>query len=154
MKFKLNALFLLLFAVGCSTTNSGFSKPDLSQVRAGMAKQEVLAILGKADNVAMSPGGRAEILEYGWDVFMDGIVGSAEWFYVRMVDGHVESFGHKGDFDTTKNPTVDYNINQKVTTDTKGTPSDSASSSDFTSERPLLHYAAAIEHDQLGKAQG
>lgn len=61
----------------------GFSKPDLSNVRIGMAKQEVIDSLGKPDSVAAK--GQTEYLGYGWDIFMDGIVGSAEWYFVRIV---------------------------------------------------------------------
>lgn len=69
---------------------------------------------------------------------MDGLVGAAEWYYVRLVDSHVDSFGHKGDFNTTKNPTADFNINQKITTDSKGTAPDSDPRSDlFTRLRKL-----------------
>lgn len=101
-------------AAGCSTTHSGFRKPDMSKVHVGMTKGEVVASLGAPDNVATK--GRLEFLEYGWDKFMDGVVGAAEWYYVRLIDGQVESFGRKGDFDSTKNPTVDVNLNQKITT--------------------------------------
>ena len=31
----------------------------------------------------------------------------------------MESYGRKGDFDSTKNPALDLNVNQKVTTDSK-----------------------------------
>jgi hypothetical protein len=33
-------------------------------------------------------------------------------YFVRIVDGRVHSYGEKGDFGTTKNPTIDYNINR------------------------------------------
>lgn len=121
--------FCLSLVAGCSTTNSGFRKPDLSKVRTGMAKQEVIDSLGEPDNIAAQ--GRTEYLEYGWDKFMDGLVGSAEWYYVRLVDGQVESFGRTGDFDSTKNPAVDFNINQKVTTEGKSTSADPGAGSDL-----------------------
>ena len=121
--------FCLSLAAGCSTTNSGFSKPDLSKVRTGMPKQEVIDALGKPDNIATQ--GRTEFLEYGWDKFMDGLVGSADWYYVRLVDGQVEFFGRKGDFDSTKNQAFDLNVNQKVTTEGKSTSPDAGADSDL-----------------------
>jgi len=51
----------------------------------------------------------------------------------------VESFGRKGDFDSTKNPAVDLNINQKVTTDSNTTtpPDNDARSDLFTRLKKL-----------------
>lgn len=111
MKFLLGVM-VFFGAAGCSTTNSGFSKPDLSKVSVGMTKQEVIKAMGKPDNIAIQ--GEREYLEYGWDKAYDGVVGASEWFYVRLINGKVESYGRKGDFGTTRNPGVDININQKV----------------------------------------
>lgn len=116
------------FLSACSTTNSGFSKPDFSKVSVGMTKAETLVALGKPDTTATQ--GRQEYLEYGWDDPWDGRIAPAEWYYVRLLDGRVESFGRKGDFNSTKNPTVDVNINQSVTTK-KGAETDPAPSSDL-----------------------
>src|SRR4051794_21558631 len=84
-----------------------------------MTKPEVIATMGKPDSI--STQGRTEYLEYGWDKFADGIVGASEWYYVRLLNGKVESYGKKGDFDSTKNPTLDINVDQKITTDLKKT---------------------------------
>jgi hypothetical protein len=81
---------------GCSTTNSGFSKPDLSKLAVGMSRAEVVTKMGKPDSVSIQ--GRVEYLDYGWDKAFDGVVGASEWYYVRLIDGLVESFGRKGDF--------------------------------------------------------
>lgn len=35
--------------------------------------------------------------------------------FVRLVDGKVDAFGTRGDFDSTKNPTQDINIKKEVT---------------------------------------
>lgn len=95
-------LCLACLALGCSTTHRGFSQPDLTKVRVGMTRQEVVKAMGRPDSVAVQ--GNTEYLEYGWDQFMDGVVGSAEWYYVRLIDGQVESYGRKGDFGTTVQP--------------------------------------------------
>jgi hypothetical protein len=58
------------FMAGCSTTHSGFRKPDLSKVRNGITKAEVIGAMGQPDDIATH--GRVEYLEYGWDKFMDG----------------------------------------------------------------------------------
>jgi outer membrane protein assembly factor BamE (lipoprotein component of BamABCDE complex) len=88
---------------------------DLTRVSVGMEKQEVLSKLGKPTRVAVQ--GTIEYLEYeayensGWD--WQG-KRNYRWMFVRLVNGRVESFGRKGDFDSTKNPTTDLNINQRI----------------------------------------
>jgi hypothetical protein len=93
------SLIPMALLIGCSTTNSGFRKPDLSKVNIGMTKPEVIAALGKPDGTASQ--GATEYLEYGWDSPWDGVIGVAEWYYVRLIDGGVESFGRKGDFESS-----------------------------------------------------
>lgn len=34
----------------------------------------------------------------------------AEEFFVRIIDGKVDAFGEKGDFDGTKNPAIDVTV--------------------------------------------
>ena len=119
-----------------------------------MNREQVIKALGKPDNVATQ--GRAVYLEYGWDKFMDGIVGSAETFYVRLVDGRVESCGRKGDFDSTKNAILDINLNQKVDT-TSRVDRESGHHDLFTELKKLqaLKEEGAItqqEYDDLRKA--
>ena len=40
-------------------------------------------------------------------------------YYVKLVNGKVESFGEKGDFDSTKTPTVRIEIDEKKEVRTK-----------------------------------
>lgn len=119
---KLTAFLAVITVVlglvtGCSTTNSGFRNPDLSKISVGMTKAQVIAALGKPDTAATQS--QTEYLEYGWDSPWDGRIAPAEFYYVRLVRGLVESYGRKGDFDSTKNPALDLNVNQKVTTNSK-----------------------------------
>ena len=83
-----------------------------------MDKQAVISALGKPDET--STAGPTEYLSYGWDSPWDGRVDVAEWYYVRLINGKVESFGRKGDFNSTKDPTL--NINQSVTSRDVSTP--------------------------------
>lgn len=84
-----------------------------------MTKQQAIRALGQPDKVAVH--GRVEYLEYeayddsGWD--WQGRR-NFRWFFVRIVDGQVEAFGDKGDFDSTKDPTVRVKIDQTTTTTT------------------------------------
>lgn len=91
-----------LAALSACTTNSGFSKPKLSRVSVGMTKPQVIAAMGEPDDVAVQGG--VEYLEYGYDRFMDGIQAPVAWYFVRLINGRVESYGKRGDFDTTVLP--------------------------------------------------
>jgi hypothetical protein len=96
-------LSVALAISGCITTTSHYGRrPDFSAVELGMTRAQVIAILGKPAKVAATHG--ATYLQYGWDDPWDGSVGAAEDFFVRLVDGKVESFGEKGDFDSTVMP--------------------------------------------------
>lgn len=85
-------------------------KPDFDRISVGMNKGQVISTLGKPDETSATSG--TEYLKYGWDNPFDGIVGPVEWYFVRFVNGKVDSYGKVGDFDSTKDPTI--NINQKV----------------------------------------
>lgn len=112
--FGVTALAVLLLVSACHQ-----SKPpvDLSRVNVGMTKEEAISALGPPDKVAVR--GRVEYLQYeayddsGWD--WQGRR-NFRWFFVRLVDGHVDAFGDKGDFDSTKDPTVHVKIDQTTTT--------------------------------------
>jgi hypothetical protein len=113
------ALGILLFLAACHQ-----SKPpvDLSRVSVGMTKQEAIEQLGRPDKVAVNRG--VEYLQY--EAYDDSVWDwegrrNYRWFFVRIVDGHVDTFGDKGDFDSTKDPTVHVKVDQRIdqTTTTK-----------------------------------
>lgn len=116
------ALGVLLLLPACHQ-----SKPpvDLSRVHVGMTKEQAIAALGRPDKVSVDGG--VEYLQYeayedsGWD--WKGRR-NFQWFFVRIVDGYVTTFGDKGDFDSTKDPTlhvkVDQRIDQRTTTTSVG----------------------------------
>ena len=96
------------------------SKPevDLTRVSIGMTKDEVTKNLGKPTRVSVQ--GRLEFFEYeAYDAASigpaTGIKHNFRHLYVRFIDGKVESFGQKGDFDSTKNPTTEQKIDLKIT---------------------------------------
>ena len=60
-----------------------------------MTKQEVIHQLGPAHTTAAQ--GNVEILTYWMDRENRG---GKEEYFVKLIDGKVESFGHKGDFDS------------------------------------------------------
>lgn len=116
---------------------------DLSRISVGMDKTEVLNRLGKPTRVAVQGG--VEYFEYesfensGWDWKGKR---NFKWMFVRLVQGKVESFGRKGDFDSTKNPTTDINVNQriesKITTSPTGQSATSQTPFDLKTELEKL----------------
>lgn len=85
MKTVSIALLLLALLSGCSTTAD-----KLNDVRIGMSKDQVVALLGKPDS--MSAQANIEYLTY----YLSTDAGSFDReraYSVRMVDGKVESFG-------------------------------------------------------------
>jgi outer membrane protein assembly factor BamE (lipoprotein component of BamABCDE complex) len=88
-----------LLLVGCATANK------ISDVRMGLTREEVIGILGKP--VSVSAQGGCEYLNYSLsETDNDAMRGWTRPYYVRLVNGRVESYGRTGDFDSTKTPTV------------------------------------------------
>lgn len=84
------------------------ARPDLSKIGVGMTKPDVIAALGQPRD--MSVQGNVEYLRYEGEAnYADGRLGG-EFYFVRLLHGRVESYGRVGDFDSTKNVAVDYNI--------------------------------------------
>lgn len=71
----------------------------------GLTREEVISILGKP--ISVSAQGGCEYLNYSLsETDNDAMRGWTRPYYVRLVNGRVESFGRTGDFDSTKTPTV------------------------------------------------
>ena len=104
MMRKLIYLFVLAVMVsGCATT------PNLNTVSLGMTKADVIKTLGNPTSVSAKDN--VEYLQYNT---LRPFAPPSEWapkFFVRLVNGKVESYGKVGDFDSTKNPTNDVNLN-------------------------------------------
>lgn len=111
MRNLLCAVLIGFFVTACATAGK------ISGVRLGMTKQEVIAVMGQPASV--SAQGRSEYLNYSLSETDDqAFYGITRPYYVRLIDGRVESYGRTGDFDSTKTPTVrlesDQNIKQDV----------------------------------------
>lgn len=87
---------------GCATA------PRMNRLNVGMTKQEVVSVLGQPASTA-APGGGVEILRFR----LHDIDGITEEYFVRMVNGKVEAYGKMGDFDSTKDPTLNLNIKSR-----------------------------------------
>lgn len=105
---KTLSVILVLFLSACAGT------PKMNKLSLGMTKQQVIGAMGTPDSTAAQGG--AEYLTYKlWKDFWDRSPGNySEPYFVRLVDGKVESYGRVGDFDSTKAPetkqTIDVNI--------------------------------------------
>ena len=102
--FPLLFIVLTIFIVSCATSKR------MNRISVGMTKQEVFSVMGSPSSTA-SPGDGVEIFRYhlfpkgGHDLYRVTRV-----YFVRMLDGKVESYGEIGDFDSTKDPALDLNI--------------------------------------------
>jgi outer membrane protein assembly factor BamE (lipoprotein component of BamABCDE complex) len=91
------AILVLMTLWGCATAYK------MNKVGLGMTKQEVIQAIGKP--VSVSAQGNAEFLHYKLsETSDDAFYGWTRPYYVRLVDGKVESYGRMGDFDSTKDP--------------------------------------------------
>jgi len=106
---RLSALALLVIA-GCTAP----TPRTLNTLTIGMTKAEVTAKMGEPTSTRAR--GTTEILVYNLNhtSYRPPLLDPSELpeYFVKLVDGRVESFGKVGDFDSTKDPTV--NINARV----------------------------------------
>jgi hypothetical protein len=86
-----------------------------------MTRPEVISVLGEPHEVSRQ--GATEYFTYNFDHPFDGRPAIVESYFVRFVGEKVESFGRRGDFDSTKNPAVDINVNPRAPSAT-GQPCD------------------------------
>ena len=67
--------------------------------------------MGQPNSTASSGRGQ-EILRYNLsDTGSDPFTPITNEYYVRMINGKVYNYGRMGDFDSTKDPSLDININ-------------------------------------------
>jgi len=108
---KLILCFLVSIIIfGCATAGK------IGGVQLGMTKDQVIAVMGKP--ISVSAKGQTEYLNYALSETSDqAYYGIAKPYYVRLVNGIVESFGRTGDFDSTKTPTVRVESDQTIKKD-------------------------------------
>ena len=106
---KIIVLLVLAGAIcGCVTAKR------MNRLSVGMTKKEVIAAMGYPASTA-APGGGEEIMRYELsETVLQAEYHVTQEYYVRLVDGRVESYGRMGDFNSTKDPTANYNINENI----------------------------------------
>jgi len=94
-----------LLLVGC------LAPVDMSKVELGMTKDEVIRVLGTPYDYK-AQGSTTYLIYKASGTYTPSYV---EYYarYVKLVDGKVESFGRIGDFDSTKDPTLNLNIKNR-----------------------------------------
>jgi SmpA/OmlA family protein len=96
-----------MILTGCATA------PKMNQLSVGMTKQEVVKIMGQPASTA-SPGHGIELLRYHLSETGDqAYYGFTQEYFVKLVGGKVDSYGKLGDFDSTKDPTLNVNVKNK-----------------------------------------
>src|SRR5687768_34818 len=82
------------------------SSKKLNAVSVGMTKAEVIQALGQPDSVSATGGTEYMVyrLGQGVEVQYDRFVPTRGNYYVRLLNGRVDSYGQVGDFDSTKIP--------------------------------------------------
>ncbi len=106
----MKTLYALILAnvmviAGCATAHK------MNRLSLGMTKQEVISVMGRPTSTA-SPGKGQEILRYNLSATgEDAFEGITDEYFVTLIDGKVDSYGRIGDFDSTKDPSLNLNIN-------------------------------------------
>ena len=113
MKYLIAALFTSVLLAGCATANK------ISGVQLGMTKNEVVKVMGKPTSISAQGG--SEYLNFALsETDDDAFRGWTKPYYVRLINGKVESYGRTGDFDSTKTPTVRLESDQTIRQDSRG----------------------------------
>ena len=75
----------------------------MNHVSVGMTKSEVIAVMGSPKSVSAKDG--VEYLNYRLATsFLDTDGSDTSDYFVRLVNGHLDAYGKKGDFETTQRP--------------------------------------------------
>ena|ERR1039457_4120612 len=95
---RIFTVIVLVALMGCATA------PKTNRLAFGLSKQQVVAVMGRPASTAACAG--VEVLRYrlsatGHEAFHH----RTEEYFVRLVNGKVESFGKAGDWVSHKGPT-------------------------------------------------
>ena len=96
----------LIIAVAAASLMAACAAPMTRKMQGlslGMTKAEAIAVMGKPVSVSATNG--IEYLNYRLSTsFMDTDGSDTSDYFVKIVNGRVEAYGQKGDFDTTAKP--------------------------------------------------
>jgi outer membrane protein assembly factor BamE (lipoprotein component of BamABCDE complex) len=109
-------LIVVVLITGCAT-----SSKKLNRLNVGMSKAEVVHILGTPESTRATRGVEFLVFNLRERIARPGEaiapIGINEKYFVKLFDGKVESYGHLGDFDSTKpfetKHEIDVNVREK-----------------------------------------
>jgi len=79
----------------------------------GMTKDEVIKVMGNPVSVSAKEG--TEYLNYKLsETNDDAFMGWTRPYYVRLINGKVDSYGRSGDFDSTQKPTLKIETDENI----------------------------------------
>jgi hypothetical protein len=99
---------LIVTVVACLIAGCATSSKNMNQLSVGMSKAQVIQILGDPETTRASTG--VEFLIYSlkerntkpFETPLPFPIAIQGKYFVKLVQGHVESYGQVGDFDSTK----------------------------------------------------
>lgn len=104
---------IILTLLGCATSGK------IAGIQLGMNKDEVISIMGSPVSVSAIEG--TEYLNYKLsETDDDAFVGFSTPYYVRFINGIVDSYGRTGDFDSNKDQTIKIESESNVNLKTDG----------------------------------
>lgn len=109
MKLIKSIIIILSFLslVACANANR------MNSINIGMTKQQVMNYLGCPDSTSAKGG--VQYLKYNlYTTDAHAWYGITEDYYVRIVNGKVDSFGKFGDFDSTQTNEVINSVNFNI----------------------------------------
>ena len=107
MKMKIKTLLVAAMLLSSCATSQ-----KINRVSVGMDETEVVKIMGTP--VSKSAIGGIVYMNYSlYETSEAAQFGRGTPYFIRIINGKVEAFGRKGDFDSTKDPTLNLNINKK-----------------------------------------
>ena len=109
----MRSIFILMvitvFIVGCATAHK------ISLVQIGMAKEEVIKVMGRP--ASKSAKGNTEYLNYSLSETNDhAFYGITKPYFIRLINGRVDSYGRLGDFDSTQKTTIRFETDENSKT--------------------------------------
>jgi len=99
----IKTFIVILFMILLSACTSAPPARKINLISTGMTKAEVVSVMGQPDSTAAKDG--VEYMNYRLATSALDFDGSdTSDYFVRFVNGRVDAFGHKGDFDTAGEP--------------------------------------------------
>jgi len=110
-----NYILIAMMAIALSACATAHK---MNKVQLGMTKAEVIKVMGPPVSISAQRG--SEYLNYSFSETDDqAFYGITKPYYVRLINGRVESYGRLGDFDSTQKPTIRIEKDETIKDDVK-----------------------------------